>query len=608
MERSVKISSQLIILILFGVASAFVMGLTGYYSLQQAGETLDRLDAIVTEQGSANTLDDAVRSKLASILTDVLVGSVSWEDAKTRLQSGKTRFAVAAKDFASQIEKSVLGTFGESKKFETEVAAVNTAIEDIGRVIAARDRNQAQLYLANEFNDHIAPLLRHLVVRGQLAVATSKQQLIAAEGERAGFLRAGGLLLVLTVALVGITGVLVYRFISSRVDKILATVAKVGQGDFLARTDLGSNDELGVLGQAFDKLLQERVATLAQAEQDNEALNTSVIGLLQAVSRLSQRDLTVTVPVTEDVAGTVADALNLLTRETASVLQQVAEISQSVSEASKQVKYQADNAMGVASNERALVLKTSEELARAADTMVEIAKLAQQSNEVAGKAIQTTESALEAVTSTVSGINMTRDTIRETEKRIKRLGERSQEITTVVNLINNIAERTHILALNASMHAASAGEAGRGFAVVANEVQRLAENAREATSEIAKLVHNIQVETTDTVTTMNLAISQIVEGSRLAEQAGERMKLTQRNTAELVSAVQNIAAQSQDQANTSTQLRQRAAEIEKSTEQTNVELQQQTLQTNQLLAYAQGLVESVQVFRLPQSEMGEAIV
>ncbi len=607
MVRSVKISVQLIVLILFGVASAFVMGLTGYYSLQQAGETLDRLDTIVSEQGIANTLDDAVRSKLASILPDILVGSVSWDEAKTRLQSGKTRFAVAAKDFASQLEKSVLGTFGESKKFEIEVAAVNTAIEGIGRIIAARDRGQAQLYLANEFNDQIAPLLRHLVVRGQLAVATSKQQLIAAEVDRAGFLRTGGLLLALAIGLVGLIGFLVYRFISRRVNKISATVEKVGQGDFDARTDLGSNDELGVLGQAFDKLLQERVATLAQTERESEALNTSVIGLLQAVSRLSQRDLTVTVPVTEDVAGTVADALNLLTRETASVLQHVTEISQNVSEASKQVKSQADTAMGVASSERALVLKTSEELAHAADAMVEIAKLAQQSNDAAGKAIETTESALDAVTSTVSGINLTRDTIRETEKRIKRLGERSQEITTVVNLINNIAERTHILALNASMHAASAGEAGRGFAVVANEVQRLAENAREATSEIAKLVHNIQVETTDTVTTMNLAISQVVEGSRLAEQAGERMKLTQRNTAELVSAVQDIAAQSQIQANASTQLRQRATEIEKSTEQTNAELQQQTLQTNQLLAYAQGLVESVQVFQLPQPEMGDAV-
>ena len=114
-----------------------------------------------------------------------------------------------------------------------------------------------------------------------------------------------------------------------------------------------------------------------------------------------------------------------------------------------------------------------------------------------------------------------REIIRETEKRIKRLGERSQEITGAVNLINTIAERTHILALNARMHAASAGEAGRGFAVVADEVQRLAESSRAATSDIASMVNAIRVETVDTVDTMNRVIVQVAEGTRLAQEAGQ---------------------------------------------------------------------------------------
>jgi methyl-accepting chemotaxis protein len=376
----------------------------------------------------------------------------------------------------------------------------------------------------------------------------------------------------------------------------------VSQGDFQARTGVSSADELGMLAQAFDKLLQERVAALAQSERENEALNTSIINLLQAVSQLSQRDLTVKVPVSEDVTGTLADALNLLTNEMAKVLQNVTKFSADVAQASNTVKSQADTVMGVASSERELVLQTSVDLARTADAMNEIAKLAQASNEAAERAIQTTQAALETVNSTMVGINSTRDTIRETEKRIKRLGERSQEINAVVNLINNIAERTHILALNASMHAASAGEAGRGFAVVANEVQHLAENAREATSEIAKLVNNIQVETADTVTAMNAAISQVVDDSRLAEQAGERMKLTQQSTADLVATVQRIAAESRAQANASNELRSRASEIEKSTERTSNELEQQTQQTNHLLTYARNLVDAVQVFRLPGSE------
>ena len=231
--------------------------------------------------------------------------------------------------------------------------------------------------------------------------------------------------------------------------------------------------------------------------------------------------------------------------------------------------------------------------------MDRIAGLAEACNQTAGEAIDTTRKALETVESTVDGITSTRDTIRETEKRIKRLGERSQEISGVVNLINTIAERTHILALNASMHAASAGEAGRGFAVVADEVQRLAENAREATSQIATLVSSIQVETADTANAMNQAIAEVVEGSRLAEQAGEQMRKTQQTTAELVASVQQIAARSQDQARVSSALLERAKQIQNSTLQTGQQLMEQGQYTESLVDFAGSLLDSVRVFKLP---------
>jgi len=189
----------------------------------------------------------------------------------------------------------------------------------------------------------------------------------------------------------------------------------------------------------------------------------------------------------------------------------------------------------------------------------------------------------------------------ETEKRIKRLGERSQEISGIVNLINSIAERTHILALNASMHAASAGEAGRGFAVVADEVQRLAENAREATSEISTVVNNIRVETSDTVTTMNTVISQVAEGTRLAELAGLSMKENQQATNKLVDSVQQIANSSVAQADVSKQLLERAKQIQESNEQTGRELYEQTKNTDTLVQYSHNLVSTVGVFTLPDS-------
>lgn len=171
-----------------------------------------------------------------------------------------------------------------------------------------------------------------------------------------------------------------------------------------------------------------------------------------------------------------------------------------------------------------------------------------------------------------------------------------------MNLINGIADRTHILALNASMHAASAGEAGRGFAVVAEEVQRLAENARQATEQIARLVNNIQTETVDTVTTMNTVISQVVDGSRLAGQAGEQMRQTQQSTAELVASVQRIAAESQTQAKMSNVLRDRANVIVESTLKTSEQLAAQGVQTSRLLDHASSLVHTVRVFKLPGQE------
>jgi methyl-accepting chemotaxis protein len=316
------------------------------------------------------------------------------------------------------------------------------------------------------------------------------------------------------------------------------------------------------------------------------------------VSQMARKDLTVRATVTEDVTGPVADALNLVNSETVKVLQQVSDISADVSLASLKVKQQSDSVQAVAEAERVQVHATSESLVSASQAMSRIADLAQTCNAAADRAIKTTQAALASVTSTVGGIASTRDTIRETEKRIKRLGERSQEISVAVNLINTIAERTHILALNAAMHAASAGEAGRGFAVVADEVQRLAESARQATQQIATLVGNIQVETADTVTTMNSAISQVVEGSKLAEQAGAQMQITQETTSELVASVQRIAAQSQEQAAMSKQLIERAEQSKQSSIKTNTELAAQAEQTGRLVEYAKTLLSTVRVFKL----------
>lgn len=480
---------------------------------------------------------------------------------------------------------------------------MDNVFTELERLFAARDRAKLSLFVANDLVAITEPIHTEVIdpVRDQ------SQQETRTLLERLQASSRNFQIIMLVVGLAGILiatglGVVIYSSITEPVEKIADTVRHVAAGDFSARTALTGGDELAELGRGFDRLLDERVATLVRADQENDNLNNSIIELLQAVSRLSQRDLTIKVPVNEDVTGPMADALNLLTAETAKVLTDVTHVSEAVATASDKVKAQSDTVIAVANDERQEVEQAAVELATAAEDMNRIADLARACNQTAEAAIETTRKALDTVVSTVDGIAGTRDTIRETEKRIKRLGERSQEISGVVNLINTIAERTHILALNASMHAASAGEAGRGFAVVADEVQRLAENAREATSQIATLVSSIQVETADTVNAMNQAISQVVEGSRMAEQAGEQMKKTQQTTAELVASVQQIAARSQEQARVSNALLERAKQIQSSTLQTGQRLLEQNQYTGDLVEYARMLVDSVRVFKLPASE------
>jgi methyl-accepting chemotaxis protein len=383
------------------------------------------------------------------------------------------------------------------------------------------------------------------------------------------------------------------------IQRLQSTVQKVAKGDFSARSAIQTGDEMQTLGTAFDSMLDERIAALAKAEEENERLNNSVIGLLGTVADLSQKDLTVRAPVTEDIIGTVGDSINQLTDATSSVLRDVTKIAGVVEHASKRVKAQSDAVNSQASNERVAVEKLVANLQEATNGMGRVAELAETSNKAAAAASTTTENAMTTVQTTVQGMDAIRETISEMEKRIKRLGERSQEISQIVGLINTISERTHVLSLNASMQAAMAGDAGRGFAVVAEEVQRLAENSRQATAQIANLVQNIQIETNDTIATVNRTIDQVVQGSELARASGEKMRETRETTQRLVQLVQSIAESTKEQLNLAEDLRHGAGEITTSTEKTAEQLSAQNQVTSSLLTASQKLVESVSVFKLP---------
>lgn len=382
------------------------------------------------------------------------------------------------------------------------------------------------------------------------------------------------------------------------VNKLQDTVNRVREGDADARSQLESRDELGQLSLVLDTLLDEKELALEIKEQENRQLNGSIIELIKSVFQISQRDLTVRVPVAEDVTGAIADSINQLTTSIETVLNDVNAVSRRVNNASVQMKSQSETVLTYASREQEEIVETLQGLDSAIKAMELISKLAVLTNNASQKAIKTSETAMSSVSQTIDSINKIRQTIHEAEKRIKRLGERSQEIGGIVGLINNISERTHVLSLNASMHAASAGEAGRGLMVVVDEVQRLAENSREATSEIESLVNNIQLETADTINVMNTVITDVVEGTRLAEEAGERMDETRSTTQTLVESVVRIAQNSARQARVAKELRVRAGKIDETTLATNKEMLQQAELSDEMVSAAQELQRSVSVFKL----------
>lgn len=378
------------------------------------------------------------------------------------------------------------------------------------------------------------------------------------------------------------------------------TVRKISQGDTDARTSIQSDDEFGKLGQALNQLLDEKESSTVHVEQENEQINNSVIGLLATLNQITDKDFSVNVPVSDDIIGTVAASLNALTEEISGVLKDVTAVSNQVTDVSYQVQKTSNQVIQAANIEREQVLHTVNSLDIASEKMNKISQEANNANKLAETTIEKTKQALLTVQDSNAGINSIRETIFGTEKRIKRLGDRSQEISGIVKLINNIAERTHILALNASMHAASAGEAGRGFAVVADEVQRLAESAKDSTEEISTLVNSIRTETIDTVNAMNNVISQVAKGTELAENAGAAMSETNEVTESLVSLVQQISEHANEQAIASEEIKGMAKNIELSTRKTEVSLDQQKKSTTDLVEYSNSLKESVNVFTLPE--------
>jgi twitching motility protein PilJ len=334
------------------------------------------------------------------------------------------------------------------------------------------------------------------------------------------------------------------------------------------------------------------------AEASNKRNQQAILRLMNELSDLADGDLTTKATVTEDITGAIADSINYTTDELRKLVSRVISASQQVSQATSEANTVTKGLLVATQKQAAEIRDAGGAVELMTKSIQEVDSSATQSSEVARRTLEVTEQGARAVQNSVAGMDGIREQIQETSKRIKRLGESSQEIGEIVDLISDITEQTNVLALNAAIQAASAGEAGRGFAVVAEEVQRLAERSGEATKQIGLLVKTIQGDTQDAVAAMEKSTQGVVEGAKLSDEAGKSLQEIERATRELTDLVNSISVSTQVQTDMAQEVANVMADILKITEQTSKGTQLTSASVAQLESLAKELNSSVTGFKL----------
>ncbi len=347
---------------------------------------------------------------------------------------------------------------------------------------------------------------------------------------------------------------------------------------------------------AQSRAQKQRLAASGELNQRNQE---AILRLLDEMGSLAEGDLTVRATVTEDITGAIADSVNFAVEALRSLVSTINETAVQVSAAAQETQATATHLAEAAEHQAQQITSASAAINEMAVSIDEVSKNSSESVEVALRSVQIAGKGAAVVRQTIAGMDAIRDQIQETSKRIKRLGESSQEIGSIVELINDIAEQTNILALNAAIQAASAGEAGRGFAVVADEVQRLAERSATATKRIETLVQAIQSDTNEAVNSMEQTTAEVVTGARRAEDAGAALGEIEKVSNDLADLIQNISEAARQQSAAATNISSTMNVIQEITSQTSTGASQTAESIGNLAQMAQDLRRSVADFKLP---------
>lgn len=345
---------------------------------------------------------------------------------------------------------------------------------------------------------------------------------------------------------------------------------------------------------------QKRQAEAEQQETQrvNDANQAAILRLMNELQSVAEGDLTQQATVTEDITGAIADSVNYTVEELRTLVGQVQTTAARVTETTGQVDQTSTDLLAASKEQLHEIRATGEAVLQMAERINDVSSRAQSTAEVARQSRQAAETGLEAMKSSAGGMNSIRESIQETSKRIKRLGESSQEIGEITELISDITEQTNVLALNAAIQAASAGEAGRGFSVVAEEVQRLAERSGDATRRIAALVKTIQTDTHDAVAAMERSTVGVVQGTKLSDAAGRALEEIDSVSRRLDELIAEISSQALNEARSANEVASNIQHIFAVTEQTSEGTRSTAQMVHELSRSADALKQSVARFKV----------
>ena len=567
-----------IVLMILGMSAVFGTGILGFIYIQiEAALREEAINkSLILASGLSDKAAEPVQAEDLNALQFIQGEAISQPDvAYCFVRDGRGK--VISSSFEGNAIPSVLLTINVLKPgvpYLTQAATITlrdniVEVIDIASPISGGTLGSVHVGLnMTTIKAHIRNLLLYIMIVGVVALT---------------------ILSTVTLVLSAIT--------ISPVKDLMRVAEAMGSGDLSKKVTVTTGDELGQLGTTLNQTI-ERLQGLIQTESDRDKMQHQVMDLLSIVSSAAEGDLTVKAEVTADALGSVADAFNLMLTGLTTLVTQASNVATEIQRSTADILHSSERMKTGAEQQAGLIRNASDAVNAMSSTTQRVAENAEAATQTSLKATQAAVKGGASVAETIKGMQRIRAAVQTTGKKIKGLGERSLEIGAIIEVINEIATQTNLLALNAAIEAARAGEQGKGFAVVADEVRKLAERAARATKDITGLIKGIQVETSEAVTVMEEGTREVEEGTKLADQAGAALREIEQIVKQTAGLVTDITQAASDQVKVTESVVSTMDHISKFTQETTQGVEDTVSTIGKLADLSKRLTDAIGRFKL----------